>query len=127
MSASEKHPIEAFENPTSKLGDEASAEFSPNSNEERMKVNLEPLHSQINTLTQMMNKLIQDNLARLNPRRVPAIVVYHLNLHLQNPPLESLVTAGYSPDTHCYLEEQITIFLNDSFRVILKNTFLYIL
>ena len=51
MSAREGQLMEASEPPTSEQGDEALTEFSRNSFEERIEVNLEPLHAHISTLT----------------------------------------------------------------------------
>ena len=63
----EEHQAEASEVHTAKRSDGSNTEFSPNLTEERIKANLEPLHAQIFALTQMMNKLIQDNSARAKP------------------------------------------------------------
>ena len=66
MSACDEQPMEACGPPSSEQGDEASTEFSHNLTEERTTVNLEPQYAQISTLTQMMNNLIQGNLAKMN-------------------------------------------------------------
>ena len=66
MSAHGKQPNEASKTHTLERVDEASTKLSPNLIEDRIKSNMEPLHAQISTMTQMMNKLIQDNSARTN-------------------------------------------------------------
>ena len=70
-SAHEEQLSEASEAHTTEKDDKANTEFSPGSIEERIKAKLEPLHAQISLLTQMINKLIQDNLARKNPTAGP--------------------------------------------------------
>ena len=42
--------------------EESSVRFSPELVDERIKANPEPLHAQISTLTEMMDRLIQNNL-----------------------------------------------------------------
>ena len=66
MSALKEQPMEVSETHTTKQCDEGNTEFSPNSIEEKRKANLETLHAQITLLMQSMNKLIQENSARIN-------------------------------------------------------------
>ena len=72
MSAHEEQPIEASGTYRAERIDKASTEFSSDLIEERVKANLEPLHEQISTLTQLMNKLIQDNSTRTNSTAGPS-------------------------------------------------------
>ena len=65
---------------------EADAQFSSDLIDEKIKGNLEPLHAQNSALTQMMDKLIQDNLAGAYPMEVPAIVGSRPNLRWQPGP-----------------------------------------
>ena len=66
-SAHDEETNAASELHTAERIDEASTDLSPNPIEYRVKAILEPLHAQMSTLTQMMNKLIQDNSVRANP------------------------------------------------------------
>ena len=102
--------METSDTDTTEQGAEASTEFSPNLIEERMKSDVEPLHAQITTLTQMMSKLIQDNWARVNPlagsrdhRFKSAYPLTDGPGTSRTLPLASLVTVGYSPDNLCVL------------------------
>ena len=61
MSAHEEKSTTASKSNAAKRNNEISTGFSPDLIEERIKANLEPLHAQISTLTQMMDKLVQDN------------------------------------------------------------------
>ena len=49
---------------TKEQNDEGSARLSPDIIEERIKANLEPLHTQIFALTEMMDRFFQGNSAR---------------------------------------------------------------
>ena len=64
MSAHQEQPNTASESHTAERIEEAVTEFSPDIIKERIKANLEPLHAQINILTQKMYKLFQGNSAR---------------------------------------------------------------
>ena len=91
-----------------KVSDAHTAEksdFSPNLIEERLKANLEHLHAQISKMTQMMKKLIHENLARLNLTAGFRVCRFQSESPLvdgprtsRSLPLASLVTAGYTPD-----------------------------
>ena len=63
MSAHEDQPNEATKTHTTERIEETSRKLSPNLIEDRTEAKLEPIHDQISTLTQPMNKLIQDNSA----------------------------------------------------------------
>ena len=97
--------MEVFEPRKSDQIDVVRTKLSPNSIEERIKANLEPLHAQIGTLTQIMNKLIQDISARLNPTADSRDRKFPSGSPLTDGPgtsktlpFESLVNAVYSPD-----------------------------
>ena len=82
-----------------------STGFCPDMIEEKIKANLEPLHAQISTLTEMMGRLIQGNWGR----EFTTASTRQPRLQSESPfteitgssrfPLEApLTTAGYSPD-----------------------------
>ena len=105
MSAHEKQSNAASESHKSVGIDKSSTGFAPNVIEERIKANLEPLHAQVSTLTQMMNQLIQGNSAKMNSTTGPRHCRFPSESLLIDDPgtfrtlsLTSLATAGYSPD-----------------------------
>ena len=67
LSAHEEQTTTTFEMNESERNIETTTGFSPEMIEEKIKANLEPLHAQISTLTQMMGKLIQGISAREFP------------------------------------------------------------
>ena len=99
------HKEQSTEVQSAKRNDEAGTECFPSSIGEKIKANLEPLNAQNSTLTQVMNKLIQDNSANLNPTAGPRDLQSPSESPFTGgpaisrfPPLESLMIAGYSPN-----------------------------
>ena len=95
---------------TAKRIDVASTDFSLDLMEERIKTDMEPLHSQISAVTQTMKKLIWDNSARTNPTTGPRDRRVQSECPLTDGPgtfktlsLTSIVTAEYSPDSMGWL------------------------
>ena len=83
-----------------------SARLSPDTIEEKIKANLEPLHAQISVLTEMMDKLIQVN----SGREFTTASTRELRLQYELPfaeasaafrfsPIAPLTIARCSPDT----------------------------
>ena len=89
--------------------DEAITEFSPDMIEEKIKANLEPLQAQVITLTQMINKRIQDSSTSTNPEAgsLDRLLPYGCPI-TDRPgtsstlPLTWLVTAGLSLDSNLW-------------------------
>ena len=105
MSPLEEHLNETSETHIVEQIDGTNTEVTPHVMDERIKANLEPLHAQITTLTQMMNKLREENLARTKL----TAGCHDLRLQSEFPhtgepgtsrtlPLLSTRTAGYSTD-----------------------------
>ena len=106
MSVYEEQSTAAYEQNVDERSDEASTEFSPDIIIEKIKANLERLHAQNITLTQMMNKLIQEKSAGTNPTSTAGS--RNRSFPSKSPltdstsrtlPLELRITAGYSPNT----------------------------
>ena len=86
--------------------EESNIGFSPELMDERIKAIFEPLHAQISALTEMMDRLIQNNLTTEST----TANTRGLSLHYESPYSEEpgssrfptvapLPTARYSPDT----------------------------
>ena len=87
--------------------EESSIIFSPDVVDERIKASLEPLHEQISTLTEMMDRLIQSNSARETSTASSPETRQQYESPFSGVPGSSrfptvapLTTEGYSPDTH---------------------------
>ena len=86
--------------------EENSMRFSPELVDERIKASLEPLHAQITALTEMMDRLIQSNLANetttVSSRGIPhqyELPYSEVPGSSRVPTVAPLTIAGYSPDT----------------------------
>ena len=86
MSAHKKQPTAASEPNAAEQNSKAGIDFSPELIEERIKAILKPFHARISAQTQMMNKLIQDNLARAYPTASARDRWFRPNLHSQTIP-----------------------------------------
>ena len=64
MSAHQEDPTLETEIDASEKNDQTNSRFFPDMIEERIKVNLEPLHAQISAFTETMDRLIQGKSAR---------------------------------------------------------------
>ena len=105
MSADERETAVEVEIDANERNDGASASFSPEMIEERIKANVEPLHAQISALTEMMDRLIQGISVRefttasarksRSQYKLPFTEVPGTS---RFPPVAPLTTAGYSPD-----------------------------
>ena len=85
--------------------DENSLRFSPDLVDERIKASLEPLHAQITSLTEMMDRLIQSNSAKENTTTSSRGTRHQYESPYSEVPGSSrfptvplLTTAGYAPD-----------------------------
>ena len=71
MSTHRDENTEVMASEVTEGSEESNIGLSPELVEERIKANLEPLHVQISTLTEMKDRLIQGNLPQYLRRRVP--------------------------------------------------------
>ena len=85
--------------------EENSLRFSPELVDERIKANLEPQHAQITALTEMMDRLIQNNSAKETTTASSRGIGHQYESPYSEGPGSSrfptvapLTTAGYSPD-----------------------------
>ena len=97
--------------------EEKSIRFSPELVDERIKASLEPLNAQIFALTEMMDRLIQNNLAKeFTTASSRGFGHQYESPYIQGPgssnfPIVApLTTAGYSPDTATQAQFQVDHF-----------------
>ena len=81
--------------------------FSPELVDEKIKASLELLHAQITALTEMMDRLIQSNLAKEATTASSRGIRHQYELPYSEVPGSSrfptvapVITEGYSPDTY---------------------------
>ena len=86
--------------------EENGLRFSPDLVDERIKANLEPLHAEISSLTEKMDRLIQSNSVRETAMASTRETRYHYESRFSGSPGAStfltvapLTTSGYSLDT----------------------------
>ena len=105
MSAHEELSTAASKPNAAERISEFSSEISPELIEKRIKENLAPLHAQISAQTELLDKLIQVNSARVytmastRERRFSSESPLTDKVrHERTLPLAPLIAAGYSPD-----------------------------
>ena len=118
MSAHEDEATGELETGTIEGNEENSVRFSPELVDERLKASVEPLHAQISALTEMMDRLIQNNSAKetttASSRDKTSVKPYNeVPGSSRFPTVAPLTTAGYSPDT--YILQFFDIFVNFEF------------
>ena len=106
MSIQEEETTMAAEMDATEGNDGTSLGFSPDMIEEEIKANFDSLLAQISALTQMMDRIIQGNLAREFTTASTRETRFPSESSLtdgpgnsRTPPIAPMTAAGYSPDT----------------------------